>query len=206
MRLPIAGCFALVSFLAAETAVGQTSTVIIDVDSTVVLSCLSPLEFTISPSALSAAITGNPNSGAGVPVSAAPQTPTATNGRLVARFDVIRANLPGGALNRMAMTAVGCLVSTNPGGGTVSVDIDPNNRNSLLTGLDGSTVDIRSVRGRVYGSGGNFFRNFKYNRNLHAAGDVQIEFEILADLNDATRAGRHSSAVDGTFTIEVTAP
>jgi hypothetical protein len=186
-------------------AFAQVSTIVIDVDATFTLQCISPLEFDVTANQISAALTGGVASGSGVSISAGTQTTTTSGSGLSVALPPINQPLTGN-IRAFALTVTACSVSASPGGGRVQVTI-ANLGNNVLRGPNGSRIRLRPVRGRVAGTTNNFQREFRYNRSLHNGGGVvQIELQVRANLRNAWSAGLHSSNSDGSFTIEVTTP
>jgi hypothetical protein len=190
----------------AHLALSQTSTVLISVDSTVKLSCVSPLAFNITESDISAAFAGGLANNSGIALSAGTRTTSLSGGSsLVVLMPTIVEPLPGN-LASYNLTTDGCVVeATPPIFGSVSVRVVLTG-NTVLQGSNGSEIRVNSVRGCRSGSGSAFAANFTCPRWYHYFGARALEFQINVDLSEATSSGLHSSVADGTFTVEVTTP
>lgn len=188
----------------AASAQAQSTNLVVDVDSTVRLTCLSPIEFNITAADLSARLTDGVQSGTGQAVAPVAASVTTTTGNLIATLPAIDVPLSSN-IRQFELTEVGCLIEANPSFGRVNVRVRLNG-NTALDGPGGSLINIRSVTARRFDSGGNYVPNYSYPAWLHFFIDTYIEFRIRADLSAATHSGRHSSSVDGNFVVEVTAP
>ncbi len=194
----------VISLSLASAARAQVADVVIDVDSTVRLICLSPLEFVITPADLSNTYAGGAGADSAQTLIAGPVSATAQAGSLEVALPPITAPLTGDP-TRHRLTQVGCLIEANASSGRVDVSIALTG-NTILTGPGGSQVTVRSVTGRRFGSGGAFGSAYSYPAWFHFFADTLIEFQIEVDLSTATHEGLYSSVFDGNFTVEVTAP
>jgi hypothetical protein len=189
-----------------QPASSQTSSIIVDVDSTVRLSCLSPLAFNLTENDISAAFTGGIANDSAIALSAGTLTTSPSGGSsLTVAMPPIVEPLAGD-LSSYNLTTDGCVVEATPSiFGSVSVRIVLTG-NTILQGNNGSQIQVNSVRGRRSGTGSAFATNFSYPRWRHYFADAVLEFQINVDLSGASSSGLHSSTADGTFTVEVTTP
>lgn len=179
-------------------------TVVIDVDPTVRLTCLSPFKFDITAAELSSTYTrGTPKkTSQSIPAENVSATPSGEN--LIVALPAIASPLSGDP-TRHVLQDVGCLIEATPSRGRISVSITLT-PNTVLSGANGSRIGVRSVLGRLGGTHRAFSSSFSYPSAFHRRSDQLIEFQLLVDLSDAFDAGVHSSTIDGTFTVEVTSP
>lgn len=182
----------------------SAQTVVIDVDPTVRLTCLSPFEFDITAAELSDAYAGGAGTNSSQSISTGGVSATPSGSNLIATLPALASQLTGDPA-RHRLQAVGCLIEATPSFRRVNVSISLT-PNTVLQGNGGSRIEVRSVRGRLNGSSNAFSTSFSYSAIYHFFFDPQIEFELLVDLTDASHAGLHSSVIDGTFTVEVTSP
>lgn len=197
------------TLLVSMPAHAQFTSLVIDVDATVLLYCQSPLEFNITADELSKTLTGGLANNSGVGLNAGGQSAVAIGSSLYAQMPPMTgANLVGDISN-YSLIALGCGIRTNDLSGRVNVDLKLSN-NTVLTGSKGSQIRVNSVKGRLWGFSGPFAASYSYPAFYHLQGgslvDLGIEFQVNVDLTNALSAGLHSSTVSGTVVVEVTNP
>jgi hypothetical protein len=205
-RLRSAALSGLIGFWALFPSVAhaQSTNLIVDVDSSVRLTCLSPLQLNVSAADLSNVLVGQPTNTA-TAFNAGARTAIASGNALVVDLPALSPNLIGD-IRRYEFRTVGCLIEATPSlFGSVVVRITLGGNRTLL-GPGGSRIRLQSVLGRRAGTADSFANRYTYPAWYHIFFDTQIEFQIQADLSQATHAGLHSSTTSGNFTVQVTAP
>lgn len=184
----------------------QTTGVVVDVDATIRLTCISPLQFAITGNDLTQAFFGSASANPVRITNAGTVPAQAVGSKLVARPSGLNTALSSDP-TRYILRSRGCLIEGNASFGQVFVTIALIG-NSVLYGPGTSRITVRSVKGRMERFGGAYSSSFNFSAIylLFLFQPLYLEYEIEVDLSNASRSGLHEAPTPGVFRVTVVRP